>query len=337
MPVLDVNAPYDSLATVTSLTRTILADYIAGLQPNLSGVVNASGLLVTWVSGNTFTYLLNGQPMVIGGTAYPVAQVNSPTTLTLLNSAGAQTAVAYSAVIPTGDVFADSQAYVLPTVNLAWRKLQEQLESASHPRMRNETVLYQIPVVASLDPAVQQFINWSNFFDGVNLLSPDTTFGLPTLPQDFMAPLEIWERRSLGNASVVNMNGFHEMKPTVGHLAAIGKGSSNNTWDWREDALYVRGAILPTDWRVSYRAYLPDIVPVTEGFFLTPVPIMRCARALSYYCAAEFVEPRGGTLAQSFTMQGDAATEMINNREGKVLQFSTIRRRAVYNSARRGY
>lgn len=337
MSVLDVNAPYDSLGQVSSLTRTILADYVAGLKPDVAGTVSTNGLAVTWNSGDKFTYLFNGVSLTIGGTPYPVAAVNSPTSLTLKTSAGVQNGVAYSGSLPTGDVFADSQAYVVPTINLAWRRLQEKLEFASHPRMRNEVVLYQIPVTASLDPGTQQWINWTNFFDGVNLLSPDTTFGLPTLPADFMAPLELWERDSVGNASVTNLLGFQPMQPTVGHLYAAGKGSCNFEWDWREDALYWRGATRLKDVRASYRAYLPDIIPVEEGFNFTPVPIMRCARALSYYAAAEFVEPRGGTLAPGWYTQGDAAADMLNNREAKLLQYTNVRRRAVYNSSGRRY
>jgi hypothetical protein len=299
--------------------------------------VNTNGLTVTWVSGDKFTYLFNGISLVIGGTPYPVASVNSPTSITLGNSAGVQAGVAYSGTLPTGDVFADSQAYVVPTINLAWRRLLEKLDVASHPRLRKEIVLFQIPATTNLDPASQQWIDWTNFFDGSNELNPDTTVGLPTLPQDFMAPLEIWERQSAGDSSVLNLLGFQEMNPTVGHLQALAKSNYNGVWDWRDDALYVRGATIPTDWRLSYRKYLGDIIPVDEGFDATPIPIMRSARALSYYAAAEFVEPRGGTLAAGWYAQGDEAVEMLNNRAAKTLQFTNVRRRAVYNSGGRRF
>jgi hypothetical protein len=333
MPIAP-SAPYDSLALVTQQARTFLGDYIQGINPNVSGTVTTNGLAVAWASGNKFTYLLNGSQIVINKIPYTVAQVTSATTLNLVSSAGVQGAVAYSAVLPTGDIFADSQAYVLPTVNLAWRKLQQKLDHASHPRTRNETVLYSLPVVGSVDPAVQQWINWANFFDGVNLWSPAApppNGHCPVLPADFMSPNELWERQSVG-VGVVNPLGFKEMNPTVGRLPARVKGSWNGLWDWREDAIYFIGAILSLDVRISYRAFLPDIA-VSTSFATTPIPIMRCADALAYYAAAIFVEPRGATQAAAdFFAKGDAAVDVINNRQGKLLQYANVRRRAVYTS-----
>lgn len=335
MPIAP-SAPYDSLAVVTAMVRTILGDYIQGIQPNNIGVVNvnAGGLSITWVSGNQFTALMNNVQIIINGVPNVIAMVTSPTTANLVNAAAVAAGVNYSLVIPTGDIFADSQAYVLPTINLAWRKLQERLDDSSHPRLRNEIVLRNLPVVTPLDPAVQQYINWLGFFNGTTFLTPASLPGCPVLPPDFMAPLEIWERQSVGGTGT-NLNRFVEMRPTVGRLPATQKGSWNGIWDWREDALYFNGAILPTDQRHSYRAFLPDIVAAGGGFAATPVPIMRSARALAYYAAAEFVEPRGSLLAASFAAQGDAAADMIDNRQAKLLQYTNLRRRSVYNSSGR--
>jgi hypothetical protein len=64
---------------------------------SFSGTVNTSGTAVTWVSGSTFNNLLDEATIVISGTSYTVAQVNSSTSLTLTASAGTHTGVAYSA------------------------------------------------------------------------------------------------------------------------------------------------------------------------------------------------------------------------------------------------
>jgi hypothetical protein len=335
-------APYDTLATVTAQTRTYLGDYIQGINPSVSGTLNTNALAVTWVSGAKFSYLLNGQAIVINGISYTVALVTSATTLTLLSTAGVQNGVAYSALLPTGDIFADSQAYVLPTVNLAWRKLQQKLDQSSHPRTRNETVLYSLPVSGSLDPAVQSWVNWTNYFDGANLWSPaappPATGICPVLPQDFMSPNELWERQSVG-IGVVNPLGFKPMKVTVGRLPDRVKGSWNGIWDWREDAIYFAGAILPLDVRISYRAFLADIA-VSGSFATTPIKIMRCSDALAYYSAGIFVTPRGAKAAgDDFMAKGDlAVNEILTNRQGKLLQYANVRRQAVYQSgtSRRG-
>ena len=339
---LPPQAPYDTLATVTAQTRTFLGDYVQGINPNVAGVVSTNALAVTWVSGNKFTYLLNGQPMLINGIPYVVALVTSATTLLLVATAGVQAGVAYSALLPTGDIFSDSQAYVLPTVNLAWRKLQRKLDQSSHSRTRSEAVLYSLPVAGSIDPAVQQYIDWTSFFDGKNLWTPanppPATNFCPVLPPDFMTPNELWERQSVG-VGVVNPLGFKPMSLTVGRLPARVKGSWNGIYDWREDAIYFNGAILPLDVRVSYRAFLPDIA-VSGAFATTPIPIMRCSDALAYYAAGIFVGPRGATQkAAEFMAAGDVAVnEILTNRQGKMLQYANVRRRAVYQSGgfRRG-
>ena len=61
------------------------------------GVVDTNGTAVTWVSGSTFSNLLDQGQIVINGASYTVSQVNSATSLTLLSSAGTQTGATYSA------------------------------------------------------------------------------------------------------------------------------------------------------------------------------------------------------------------------------------------------
>lgn len=325
---LPVTLPYDTLATVTQLVRTVLADYVAGINPNVSGTVTTNGTVVTWASGNQFTYLLAGAQIIINGLPYTVLTVTSATTLTLFSTAGVQAAVAYSAVLPTGDIFADSQAYVVPTINLAWRKFQKKLDYSSHPRMRNEAIIFNLPVVGSQDPAAQQFISWTQFFDG---LSFTTT---PTLPSDFLSPLRLYERPSAPQG-VTNTRGFVEMHPATDGLPARAKGFRNKLWDWREDALWFNGSLLNLDIRAQYTAFLPDIV-VGSSFAATIIPIMRSADALAYYAAEAFVVPRGGAMvAPSFAMKGDEATDALTNRQAKLLQRGSYRRRAVYDSSRR--
>lgn len=335
-------APYDTLETVTQLTRTVLADFVQNIQPNNAGTVNtdSTGYQVTWISGNQFTALFNGVTIQINGAPYPVAMVTSPTTLMLGQQAPAnQAGVAYSLVIPTGDFFADNQPYVLPTVNQAWRKLLEKLEYSSHPRLRPEIDLLYFPPAASQDLATQSWINWTNFFDGVNLWSPTdpppATGVCPVLPPDFVTPRRLYERQSVLPVGATNPNRFLPMHPVADGLPSQIKGTYDRWWDWREDALYFVGSQLLTDKRLIYNAFLADIVVAAGGFASTVIPIMRAARALSYYAAAIFVTPRGSMLAPGWEAMGDEAADQLNNREAKILQGASFRRRAVYDSSGR--
>jgi hypothetical protein len=334
------SAPYDTLETVTQLTRTVLADFVQNIEPNNVGTVNtdATGYLVSWVSGNQFNANFNGEEIIVKGLPYPVEMVNSPTSLRLGEEAPPnQAGSAYSLVIPTGDFFADDQAYVVPTVNQAWRKLLEKLDYASHPRLRPEIDLLYFPPAASQDLATQSWIDWTNFFDGVNLWSPTNpppaTGVCPVLPPDFVTPRRLYERQSVLPVGATNPNRFIPMHPVADGLPSQIKGTYDRWWDWREDALYFVGSMLLTDKRLAYYNFLPDIVVAEGGFASTQIPIMRAARALSYYAAAIFVTPRGSLLAASFEQMGDEAADQLPNRQAKILQAASFRRKAVYDSS----
>lgn len=326
MPVIQTVAPYDTLATVTQMVRTALGDFIQNQNPNLAGMVLVNGTQVTLMSGSPFSALLNGLLITINNVQYPVAAVTSLTTLTLATTAGVQNNVTFSAIIPLGDIFADSQAYVLPTIQLAWRKLQKKLADKGHPRMKNEKDILGIPVVTSNDPITQQSISWTQFFDGTAFQT------LPLLPQDFISPLRIWERPS---GMVVE---FTPMHPAGDTLPPRNKTSWNRNFDWRGDAIYFPGALIPTDWRISYASFLPDISVVNSSFSQSPVPVMRSADALAFYSAALFVTPRGGeALVPVFEAKGDEATDQITNAWEKLQQKASFHRRPWGERGRSNY
>jgi hypothetical protein len=322
MPVLQPTAPYDSLATVTQLVRTYLGDFIQNFNPNLQGVCSTNGITVTATSGSPFNILMNGGTITIANVQYTVLAVNSYTSLTLTASAGVQAGANFSAIISTGDIFADSQNYVLPTIQAAWLKAQRKLTDKSHPRLENEVDLFNFPVVANLDPMSQCYISWTQFFDGTEYQAAG-----PFLPADFVSPLRIWERQYSSN--VPNLSTLLPMHPAPNGLRSKAKGSWNRYWDWREDAIYFPGSIVNMDWRLRYVAGLPNLVVNQQGFAYTPVPLIRASEAIANYAAAIFVTPRGGqALAAGFLMEGDAAIDQVTNTYAKMQQRASFSRRA---------
>lgn len=321
MPIAPPNsAPYDSLETVTQLTRTVLGDYIAGIDPAPQGLCNVGGHTVTRVSGPSFSIYFNGAQITVNGQPNTVKQVTNANNLLLVdNAAVAALGVPWVATIPTGDIFADSQAYVVPTINLAWRKLQKKLADKGHPKLEAEADIFNLPVCTNRDPISQQYITWTGFFDGTAFQQA------PALPQCFISPLRLWERPSTYPATP-NLNMLRPMRPAADGLFSSAKGSWNCFWDWREDAIYFRGAIVPLDLRVRFAAYLPDLVPAVGGFAQTPVPIMRSAEALAYYTAAEFVNPRGGVMGGTWEAKGDMAVDQITNANAKMQQRASYSR-----------
>lgn len=310
------------------MTRTILADYIAGLVPNPQGTCNVVGATVTWVSGPQFSIYFGGAIFTINNVPYVVFQVQSPIKLILQTVAVTQNAVPWMATIETGEIFNDSQAYVLPTINLAWRKLQKKLAKRGHPRLEREENLLSVPIITNLDPSAQEYVNWSGTYDGTTFQSGAA---IPALPQDFISPLWVKERPHVEGT---NLNRFCPMRMAADGLPSRQKGSFNRCWDWRNDELHLPGAIQILDLRIRFASYLADLVNAST-FQTTPVPIMRSAEALAYYTAALFVEPRGGTLAVSFDGKGDIATDQITDADAKLKQRASYSRRAWGQRGRR--
>jgi hypothetical protein len=81
--------------------------FLPAVTVTVAGMVSTNGTTVTWFSnqgGQNDQFYLSPTPssIVINNATYPVASVNSATTLTLSQSAGVQTDVPYSYTLPAG-------------------------------------------------------------------------------------------------------------------------------------------------------------------------------------------------------------------------------------------
>lgn len=86
--------------TITNTTNAggaLNGTFTVATSTAFGGTVNTSGTAVTYVAGNNFTGLTNGEAITIAGTAYTIATVNSSTSITLTTSAGTLTDAVYSA------------------------------------------------------------------------------------------------------------------------------------------------------------------------------------------------------------------------------------------------
>lgn len=220
----------------------------------------------------------------------------------------------------TGKLLDTNQAFSQQTFNTAWRNCQGFLAEKGYGRLIDETVIYQLPVVASLDPAAQCWLNWSGFFDGVNL------FPNVALPQGFNHPLKIWERWSNQNAQF----GDPPMEKFLDGMPSTAKTTANRFWEWRNDAIYMPGSQMIEDLRIRFVTFLPDIVDVSgTPWFQQSVPIVRIADGLSWFVVAELMAARGNPeLEEGCTQKGEAALLRVFNLDVKADQRVNIRRQA---------
>lgn len=237
-----------------------------------------------------------------------------------------------------GDFFADTQPYTLPTLNLAWRLLQEKMALAGNARLQPTIIITGLPPVnsaVSADPATFVYLSWLGFFNGVNLL--DT----PLLPPDLIFPIRLRERQS-GTTQQ-----FGDMHPATDGLPSVPPGSWLRIWEWMGipggagEAIYMKGSTLPIDLEVRYAAYLPDIVAdQVGGLAATPIPVMRCAQALAYFTASIYVSPREGGAAKSteYEEKGDKClTKLLALPTKEILSRVTFRRRPGIGGGRNRY
>ncbi len=216
-----------------------------------------------------------------------------------------------------GDILTDLAPFTQTAVNAAWRRLQELLVNLGFARLKVETIFTLVSAVGSADVGSQVWIGWTGYFNGLALS------GTPALPQDLIAPLDLWERQSGSGASYAPMDQLLNGLPTVP------KQSLNRIWEWRQEAIYMPGALSPTDIRLRYAAFLPDFVDVGLVFwYQQPVPIMRSLNSLAWFICSEIAKARGDLDAGGFDQQAVAAAQLIWNRDP--MQGKSITKRSEY-------
>ena len=87
-------------------------------------------------------------------------------------------------------------------------------------------------------------------------------------------------------------------------------------WEFRNDILFMPGALVPVDLRVRYAAYLPNFIDTGDTpWYQQPASIMRCKDAFSNYICAEVAGPRGDLDAAAFTAAAESAAMKLAGRD----------------------
>ncbi len=162
--------------------------------------------------------------------------------------------------------------------NAGWRKMQKYLQNLGYRELIGDNLIIPaLPINNNPDPAIQSWLSWNGFFNGTVLTST------PALPQDFTAPLKIRERLSGQNAV------FTPMRVALDGIRSIyvPRSTFNQVWEFRNNAIYLPGAVALTDLQIRYTKRLladfPDpnyYIPGTP-WHQQRIPIPGCASALA--------------------------------------------------------
>ena len=213
-----------------------------------------------------------------------------------------------------GKILDNTSPFSQQAVNGAWRKLQEFLAELGYSGLKQEALLSNVPAAAVTDPAVQVYIGFNGYFDGSAVQAS------PVLPQSLIRPYDLWER-AYGSAALMT-----EMDYVINGLPKVPKLQWNRQWEWRDDVLYMPGAIVATDILMRYAQQFLDFVDVgaTAGLYQTantpwfaqPVPIMRCVDAFADYVCREFaIAVKQMEEAMAFQASAEANARLIMNRD----------------------
>lgn len=205
-----------------------------------------------------------------------------------------------------GNTLTDAADFTPFYVNRAWQMFQQDLVSFGYVRFRIPNLILTLSAVASEDAALEAFLNWYGYFDGVNTDSD------VVLPQNLIKPIKLAERPT---SDAPNVNAFIDMdgpEQGVTRIPSIPKQQWNGIWVWNGDAIWMPGALAQTDLRIDYAAYLPDFTGSGAGFpGVQTADIMRCEDALAGYIAAVFCAARGDMDASGILAAAKDAARII--------------------------
>ena len=176
-----------------------------------------------------------------------------------------------------GDVFTDDRKSTLVTVQAAYDFVQTELSNNGVGTFAKTTIIQNITPVQTQDPGIEVSLSYTGYFDGVN------NNATPVLPVDLRRPLVLGQRQ----AGV--LTGFTPMFPVNDGLPARIKQSYSTEWDWREEKLYMVGALMSLDIKCRYIPFLPKLTITNQNIL-----ILNSENAVGYTAAAMFSASVGG-------------------------------------------
>lgn len=212
-------------------------------------------------------------------TNYPTLQEVADLVRTLVNDDGAGA----TGTVGEGQIVVDNQQISVKLINalnsaLGW--LYTSLGNVGDPTLvadnyivLNLPVLHGVNGVGSPDPSAQVQLGYAGFFDGTQWWSDFK------LPSNMLEPTRIWQRLTGSNLP------FKPLPQAQDGLDPNWQGNWLGNWEWREDGIWMNGAIQPNDIRIRYRLKLPLFYGTNIDFSSTYIPVQTCTNAVAYKVA----------------------------------------------------
>ena len=164
------------------------------------------------------------------------------------------------------------------------------------------------------DPAVQVYIGFGGYFDGVSINAS------LAMPDDVLYPERLWERDN--NAA----DPFVPMQQATFGLPSRPQYPALKEWEWRGDAIWMVGATTVRDIRLRYYANFPTFFSQTLDFETTFVPIMDSLDAIAYKTAVKYATMLGSPGLADLKMESKEQMFQLKNANTRRMQSEDYQR-----------
>ena len=207
-----------------------------------------------------------------------------------------------------GEVLTDTAPFTFPMLNSAALYAEMELANRGVETFVKETILgplvaMAMPGGAPLDPGTQVNLSDTGYFNG------NINFNPPQLPTDLLEPLALWERQSTSTTEWTPFGSDQQWLPVTqmqDGMPSVVQGPRFNMWEWRQDAIYLPGAIQSNDLRLRYQSQGLQFVLPSDS-----VQIRGGTNMLANLLAAIFTHSRNPMMAQTFGAAGDKMIDQI--------------------------
>jgi len=226
---------------------------------------------------------------------------------------------------PLGQLF--TATYCLPSINSAARWLAQELRNNDKMTLVEDEYLVTIPKVLASDPTQQVNLTFTGISGNV------TAANAPTLPEDLIEPLRLWERHANQKMNLIPMRNM----TGKGGLPKRFQRSSLSEWEWRTDMICFLGALQDTQVMLRYSA-VPQLFAIdNSGNISGSLSDIAGIDAVSYRAASQLIAKRGAAaLSQQYMATAQEFLEKLATDVSRASQFAPVRMKPYGRTRDRG-
>lgn len=205
-----------------------------------------------------------------------------------------------------GEIFTDSfnPAFFLLNDALEW--FQNEVNNHGITSFEKETFLTNLTPAAFVpanDPGQQVSVSDTGYFDGT------LSHVSPQLPIDLLEPARLWERQTGATESWVPMRQCLDGLPSSTPSTRFGM------WEWRQDGLYMPGAIQQNDLRLRYTGAHAVLVTPADTLYFRGATGAMAYKVVSVYLASKNTDAAAAAASEATLRVGQITTRGARSKQ----------------------